>query len=247
MSKEVTIEMVNAFLTFHTHEWETFKSSCIEKHKAGSPSGRDFEIVSFEKDDGILVFSKEKYRNSLNSISLESCLQFKLKINAVKRLSDGEVFMVGDRLNHGSYSQNVANDKIEKITIEGGDLYFDGDFGTEYHWTVNIKTAKKASPTSREPLFVTFDGVSIYDGDSYYRILDTFEVQGNYNVTKKPSDATIKHSFGKLEAAKDYVLMNKPVLSVNDILSISQKSTLEFREFNKHKLKELAQQKINPL
>lgn len=241
MSKEVTIEMVNAFLTFHTHEWETFKSSCIEKHKAGSPSGRDFEILEGIHEQGGKVH-KWFPDNTHGGLS---CEEQGCSIHSVRRNSDSQIFTVGDVVG-AKHKANVTiklfNIVKEKMMVECGDDYCD------LYWLTKV-----ASPTAREPLFVTFDGVSIYDGDSYYRILDTFEVQGNYNVTKKPSDATIKHSFGKLEAAKDYVLMNKPCLSIKEIISIRLPGSLietkidKFFAVSKKRLEHIVQQKINPL
>jgi hypothetical protein len=79
------------------------------------------------------------------------------------------------------------------------------------------------------PLFTTEDGVDIYEGDTYFGcgkwpdgspsgcIKDS--VATDTRLDRKYGWNKTFKCFSTKEAAEEYVLMNKPVLSLNDLLS----------------------------
>lgn len=121
-------------------------------------------------------------------------------IHLVRRKSDGEVFTVGDKVVHEYYKGNPKIEKIYFIEKDRLSVYIGGG------WNVSIAKIEKV----KNPLFRTEDGIDIYEGDSY--------------VTMK------QHGYGKKyfstkEAAEEYILMNKPCLSINDL---KDKLTIEY-------------------
>lgn len=93
-------------------------------------------------------------------------------------------------------------------------------------------------------LFVTEDRVEIYEGDEYFRVFikdmvlyenRTYASSGyNYSMMSKQA----KH-FSTKEAALDYIILNKPCLSINEIAYRLRKSFVnnEFMEILKDYVK----------
>jgi hypothetical protein len=137
------------------------------------------------------------------------CLNKPLKIKSVKRISDGEVFSLGDEVVFGGY----VNFKITSIEISNR---YNGvvicNEATEY----NINHIEKV----KQSLFKTEDGESVYKGGSYYWVNVTYEsywsVICQHEAICDANTAGVK-TFSTKEAAQNWVLLNKPVLSVNDI------------------------------
>lgn len=74
-------------------------------------------------------------------------------IHSVKRLSDGEIFAVGDKTNNGI----ISRFEIHTIGIR---VYFE-EKPKNYH--VGLDSIK-------QPLFTTVDGFDMYDGHQYYPV-----------------------------------------------------------------------------
>lgn len=74
------------------------------------------------------------------------------------------------------------------------------------------------SVPEREPLFTTVDNIPIYEGDAYYSVSDSFEVYGTYNA-HRPIDAATKRAFSIKEKANEYVMLNRPFLSIQDVMT----------------------------
>lgn len=90
-----------------------------------------------------------------------------------------------------------------------------------------------------KPLFTTEDNVEIYEGDGFWGVDEKF------NLNKNMTFHNFKY-FSKKEAAIEYLLINKPCLSVNDVLSISD-ATFDFLKIHAKRLRELVKLKINIL
>ena len=109
----------------------------------------------------------------------------------------------------------------------------------------------------KQPLFTTEDGVDIFEGDNIYWVnIHTFDkVNCNkYNddlgeisikslLSKKYEDKAV--GFSTKEKAEEYILMNKPCLSLNDIENaMDQTSYLissklnKFRDYLKSKIQQ---------
>jgi hypothetical protein len=175
---------------------------------------RDYEILAFKRDggnyDGITFTLKTdgKYEASFTKahLSLKHCLNGRFKIHSVKRLSDGEVFTVGDNVKISAKSNPCS----EQTTIQ--DLKF---------W---LKEINKLSHI-KKPLFKTEDGVDIFEGDKYYFVEldaedDSFKCFKRL-CTSRDTRLIEKHKdikgFSTKEKAEEYIMMNKPCLSMQDL------------------------------
>ena len=162
----------------------------------------------------------------------------KFLIHSIKRLSDGEVFTVGDRI---CWIDNSGDHTILEFrmgnSLRGGNTIF-AKYSKFCSQDIHgIKHFKK-------PLFVTEDGVELMNRtDEIFAI-----VKGEYNLMHQHNGRTLstwlngwyttqwlpnpsendkrvlelikKHYllFSTKEAAENYIKMNKPVLSLRDVL-----------------------------
>jgi hypothetical protein len=156
-------------------------------------------------------------------------------IHSIKRLSDGEIFTIGDKthLTNGNYYNfelkefrffnNGSSGHLEKYRnktfLKAGivsDLHKEPTF---FYLEDIVKT--------KIPLFKTEDEVDIFIGDDYW-VYDYGALKGTPSEIHKVNRASQTHTgndvdrkyFSTKENAEKYVLMNEPCLSVNDVLSI---------------------------
>jgi hypothetical protein len=142
-----------------------------------------------------------------------------LKIYSVKRLSDGVEFKIDD------FAKLKPN--LNGKQVEGRIAYFkvDNDYGIE----VGFKEVRNAGNWNYlqnlikvEKLFTTEDGVDIYEGDRYYRIdihrnsWTPQELSTKRAYDNKPNAAY----FSTREAAIEYIILNKPLASLQNLLDI---------------------------
>lgn len=158
-----------------------------------------------------------------------------LTILKVKRLSDGEYLSIGDNSNFGRICGfKIEGDKMKVLYAAVGD----------WQWISSIRKEKSNPPG----LFKTEDGVDVFEGGKFF-----FVHEGNWFISgeivafgnepvKVWKNEDIK-TFSTKEAAQEYVLMNKPCLSVNDALKTFYLSKGPNEEFS-NDIKELAKDKI---
>jgi hypothetical protein len=134
------------------------------------------------------------------------------KIHSVKRLSDNEVFSVGDELCElGWFSDE--KDVINKITIinDAPALHF-GKNGMR-----SLSSAKKSKPIEKERpvLFTTEDGVIVENPERMIFYVSDMRIR-----ERKAKNAIHLNNkrFYQKEKAEEYVLMNKRCFSVTDII-----------------------------
>lgn len=179
---------------------------------------KDYQILSFKQDslmgglwtefdhgwcqnsNGRPITYPYSYDDILNS-HLNGGIRY--RINSIKRLSDGEVFTVGDRIKD-TLTNCITN--VSEITLKDIRCFLNG---------VNINYAEKL----KQPLFTTEDGVDIYVGDRISIVLlsdmEIFTADGLVGRDTRPAEG-FKY-FSTKEKAEEYILMNKPCLSVADI------------------------------
>mgnify|MGYP007068602990 CR=1 FL=1 len=169
------------------------------------------------------------------------------KIYSIRRKKDGEIFTIGDKVfgKYVNYTINkigIVNDKCMVSALydtnnpNGSILYY------------NLNSLKKV----KKPLFTTEDGVDIYDKETIVYELFTSNYLLNklkYNFTNHCRNYTPNALiFSTREKAEEYILMNKPCLSLNDIIE-EVNSHRDTNNFQTSKiaswLKELANLKIN--
>lgn len=174
----------------------------------------------FTEDNGATFLSEPHLTGS----SLDSMLEDK-DIYSIKRLSDGEIFSIGDKCNPTGVNQKNQQ-YVTKIWITvSGYLRI-----SSQNFCLNLNTVEH----TRVILFTTEDGVDIYEGDSYFGI-QAGEHNGDQNLiahnqwtvfeydpttmTVDLTNTNIKRFKDKLNA-ENYVLLNKPCLSLNDVSEV---------------------------
>ena len=192
---------------------------------------KDYEILSYcQKTTPNCITTKRKNGLFLNRIHktdvgiYDENYTTRLNIwdiHSVKRLSDGEIFTIGDIL-------EVRGKKDAPLKWINN-CYDSIQIGTGYSMVVGLNEIQH----SKKPLFTTEDGVDIYEGDSYYSVDEIYwRILEPENTCKINYETYHKHrrNFSTKEKAKEYILMNKPSLSLKEVLdnfSSSRDSTKE--------------------
>jgi hypothetical protein len=192
---------------------------------------KDYEILAFRCENHNKPYVKHSngkfafaHENGFSTVDdLLSGTTFNI-IHSIKRLSDGEIFTVGDETNFGkinkfriedlkslkdNFGVFFTNKEIGQLSIK----FNRKEDGTNWNiqWLTNTKLVKK-------PLFTTEDGVEIFEGDSY-RVINKNTFFTHPCTCDKYSSIEEKNfiKFSTKKAAEAYILMNKPCLSFNDI------------------------------
>ncbi len=101
--------------------------------------------------------------------------------------------------------------KVITITIPEG-YVIDKENSTDTR--IKVKKVERKP----EPMFTTEDGVDIFEGDHVYIVGE------NFKWLQMFVNENIRYSVGKRFAVKgnalDYILMNKPILSLQDLLNV---------------------------
>ena len=209
-------------LWFNPENYPEFWEEVVEK---------DYEILSLI--EGKFIYPCDKYSKDFINQLFNT---LGINIHSVKRLSDGEVFTIGDKV----FNEYVNNYTINKICIVNDKCMVSALYdtnnpnGSRLHY--NLNNLKKA----KQPLFTTEDGVDIFEGEYYYPVEKEFyflhEKQTNHHCTNEEKFWI----FSTKEKAEEYILMNKPVLSLKEI-----KETTTIKGLSLKKLEKLVQQKLN--
>lgn len=137
------------------------------------------------------------------------------EIYSVKRLSDGEVFTIGDNVVLHSSPYILMTMRINRNSI-----YCTGMINPENELSSRFGQNIETLQQGKIPLFTTQDDVQIFSGDRYWAI-NRFSLLNSINggywscITDKLLSENIIFSTAK--AREHYILMNKPCLSINDI------------------------------
>jgi len=191
---------------------------------------KDYEILSF----GYIGYSEEKspytvlnkqikgdYHLGYLSFTEEMLLQRnQCFIHSVKRLSDGEIFTLGDIVQHKNRLEDESLPDIGPIISFEIVDYMRRDLTVSYgsRFFNNMDVLRRVIKKS---LFTTDDGKEIFEGDSYWIVDDTFyhtQFVAKCSKTNKGKKKDISY-FSTKEAAEEYVLLNKPCLSALDIIN----------------------------
>ena len=148
------------------------------------------------------------------------------KIISIKRFSDGEVFTIGDNTNFGKIQGfNIKNSS--KLIIE---YYRKGN----WQYLNSIKKVK-------QPLFISEDGVVMYEGDTFWYVCKSLEFTGIFESTRYANAPNTCYFSNKKDAEK-YVLENKKSLSLKDVALVigeCNNTTYVDLELLTHKLKKI--------
>lgn len=167
------------------------------------------EVV--EKDYEILYYKHKHTEKCLNTYDvlryeIEKCINDSWNIHSVKRLSDGEVFTIGDmiRSTTGAYSKV----KIEYINTNSSSIIFNKlDEGIRLRHAEHVK-----------PLFTTEDGIDIYKREEYWIVFsETFNIQHESNARLGCGRREDAYYFSNRHDADKWLEENKPKYSKSDI------------------------------
>lgn len=217
----------------------------------------EFWKLIVEKDWEILEISlKRSIKPEIRKVQgysddyIESLLKCDNHIHSIKRLSDGEIFSVGDKLDlrageirkiTGISLDDTGVSEFSKRSIPW--LECGKDYGTCLDWAVHYK----------EPILITEDGAELFEGDyccAVYTLPDI--VRTPYTMHSTPNNNMFKITkayrdhpevlikgckyFSTKEAAEKYIEENKPRFSKKDMLSFgaSMSSTLYPYQCKRH-------------
>jgi len=151
--------------------------------------------------------------------SSSSLINLGLDIYSIKRLSDNEIFTIGDLINRNGKSVKLEIIELDDFWMGGVAVNRKGSpFGGEC-----LETLQKA----RIPIFTTEDGIDIFEDSNYYCHINlkSFEIKESKIITKGVSgnlNPELFKYFSTKEAAEDYILMNKPCLSAQDVIDYTE-------------------------
>lgn len=184
---------------------------------------KEWEILSFKNESNNQIYINRGHiwdsGSDIGARSYEYCLKY-YSIFSAKNLKTGEVVTIGNEYEEGvvdNFSPTVFGGKL---LVEFKSFYF--------YIACNILDLTPL----KKPLFTTYDGVDIYeytdrvftwvtDGDI---VMCEVNEQHVKSCLSKPETYKV---FSTRESAEEYILMNKPLLSVNDIIDILDKSNAE--------------------
>lgn len=179
----------------------------------------DYEILSFKSSTSIVLYNRDtQLKDTYCQIdgkypfyTLEECLANKWTIHSVKRLSDGEIFTVGDKIT-GKSKYNCTINTIELNPDYPQIMFNRFDEGIDL---INAKHIKKL-------LFKTEDDVDIFEGDKVY-FINTTNQRFNIDICLE-ADLYKSHLlyFSTKEKAEEYIWRNKECLSYENVLRIYQ-------------------------
>jgi len=195
---------------------------------------KDYEILSFYNKEGNdyynLLNDNIYFSRPVSNRNLEYCLKY-YHIHSVKRLSDGEIFTISDKLHITFNKPNIIKELISFEITDHLYLKLKDSLGTVITTMNNLEKPKT-------PLFISEDGVNIFEGDTIFGINTYWEIFSHCSgLPNKIKNWGKNPIFSTKEKTEEYILMNKPCLSYGEV-----QEYLKVKDCNK--VLDLAQSKI---
>ena len=172
---------------------------------------RSYINIIKEKDYEILVWCNP------NSSVMTSTIQVSSSwiIKSVRRLNDGEIFTIGDKIqlckNGKEYGQ------ITELYISHEQLrFYCGKLGGVLCHDID-KRNNFTKLIVKQKLFITEDGVDVFENNRYYYINNQNYLLHNTTSIKEVYEKNVKR-FSTKEKAEEYIINNKPCLSIKEVL-----------------------------
>ncbi len=216
---------------------------------------KNWEILSFELKKGVFTDTKQRILTRTSTGAFEGYYtnhteDYLLKdgnanIKSIKRLSDGEVFTIGDRVKYSDNSGTIKLIKKFYITNYLNQMMITCSDSEYSSYSIGLMMKAK------QPLFKTEDGVDIFKDDYYCIVHGDITISKELKALKESAWYTgmMRVSPGKYfstkKAAEEYILMNKPCLSINDFRSIKAGGMNLFLKVRYKDLEQLAKSKQN--
>lgn len=206
-----------------------FKDYAIPSHLENYPEfwqeikPKEWEILSFRDNyNYIYPVMNGRVGPFSNNCSVENALNenypAKYTIYSVKRLSDGEVFTIGEKIQYNDFFQVITSFKLNSVYVDDITACYSNNYRT-----CPLSLLKKY--IERQPLFTTEDGVEIFKDDWYYTV-DTsnhqeFKLMGPHQATgeRYGLEHQLKTFKSKSRAVDNYI-MNKPCLTIMEVFYI---------------------------
>lgn len=212
---------------------------------------KEWEITAFRSilKGYIWELNKNGYYQTSNSVQNDldsmltkgfTCVKTgNVEIYSIRRLSDNVEFKIGDVLVSGCGKQKIIAISIDKYNEKNIWLHY---FTDKYsQCTYRLNEVKKA-----EKLFTTEDGIDIFEENPYtYVHLHSWHIDhaiANKTFNSINCKSAYSKYFSTKEAAEEYVLINKPCLSINDLKGIFD--YFGNRGNNEYMLKQLVKTKL---
>jgi len=228
-----------------SNPWELILNSPINKNKMKA----SYEILEINVCDKNLPLL-ETWTPNNRLTPLKQILKGDLSvetghyyISKVKRIVDNQVFTVGDKIDriatiNGCYKNNAIKgfsiSNRDELIVSLGKQIDDTYYGSK---GCNLSII---SHSKEEKILTTEDGVDMFKGQKCW-ILDKVHNYDYYSFILDNTHISGKNMFSTKEKVEDYVLHNKPCLSLNDVKNIivNDKNALIFaiRELTSLKLK----------
>jgi len=213
---------------------------------------KDYEILSYLGICGTIckLQSNGKYLHSNDNhiVNYEN-----YKIHSVKRLSDDEVFTIGDDI-----LEQKEHSKIDYFELRSNEIVLRINHQVTKGSSTILLSSKFEKYIPKKPLFTTEDNVKIFESSDYWFIhtdynsgiadLKPFEIIKAFDISMLDLNNKYIKRFSTKEAAKDYIIMNKPCLSLDDFIKdyrhITGKNMLIDGPFY-NRIKKLVKSKLN--
>ncbi len=201
--KEIAIEFIQKQYSklinpeYAKNEFEEYKNSIIKKP--------EWEILSYQRKEGV----HDIWTPNSDYPVIGTPIEIYWNIHSVKRLSDNEIFTIGDKVSF--YGKLVKIIKISPDEFYSGNLWLHYMSETHREYTLLLKRAVK---WTEKPLFISSDNVEIFEGDTVYyssenKIYD-FKANNANIISYNPL-------FSTKQKAEEFLINNAKVLSLNDI------------------------------
>jgi hypothetical protein len=176
---------------------------------------RDYEILSYLKKGSTKCITTKKRGGEKHE-------EF-WSIHSVKRLSDGEVFTVGDKVKVTEYG-SIKN--VDGFTIRNGISFLkEGAWIFYDKGMTHLDGVKKA----KQPIFLTHDGKDIFNGDTiWYVNKENFYYDYIIPHSEVKFYSDLNAYFLTREEAEDYIKRNKVLFTTEDGVEIKHGDTYYF-------------------
>lgn len=217
--EDLMYEFMNSLWHNDRFKEEDFKKELEYFKQSKEPKPKEYQILEFKHKEPI------------------THVPYKSNIHSVKRLSDGQIFSVGDKVVHKT-DGSINTAKILGFTIPktSNSIWFTFEPDTDFVKDLNNFVKAK------EVLFTTEDGVPVYlDQRVWWVRIHDFELDFHdfYNGESWFPDR-FKY-FSTKEVAEDWILMNKPVHSTKEVIEMFR---CQEHSYFKEALTDLAKSKL---
>lgn len=210
------------YIEYNPVYWQEVCPECLENIKTcntfGCKKEQDYEIISFYSDSNKRIFTVKELKVSNPMFMLMNYVENNAwHIHSVKRVSDGEIFTIGDKVKCWDGIKTIERVFLHKSNIDKLGFWMIGQTGPD----ISSYTLEHIQKT-KQPLFTTEDGVDIFEGDTVWHtnLNPNLKIYSSIVKNKTPITTSVKGLYSTKKAAENYIKMNKPCLSLQEITEL---------------------------